>query len=314
MTRKTRKEFKGAWHHLMNRGARRWPIFWDNRDRYMFLNTLADTVERFSIEVHVFSLMPTHFHVFGRSILGNMSRAMQYLSSTYTLKFNKRHRLDGPLFRGRFKNQIVGNRGYQRHLVAYIHLNPIEDGLAKKLTDRCWTSHRAYLGLDSTPPWLVTQYLLNLFGGSEPLNQFVTNVHLGIEQPPDEFSEDGWIIESGTLIMDPSKCHDESLVLPVHDVPPTRPPTFQTSEEVISKVSKLTGTSVKEILTPQKGPGANPARRFATWALRQSTTYTQQEIAKLLNMPLGQVTGLLHRLRQNQQTAALKNWMKSWKR
>jgi REP element-mobilizing transposase RayT len=314
MTRKTRNEFKGAWHHLMNRGARRWPIFWDNRDRYMFLNTMADTVERFSIEVHVFSLMPTHFHFFGRSILGNMSRAMQYLSSTYTLKFNKRHKLDGPLFRGRFKNQIVGNRGYQRYLVAYIHLNPIEAGLAKKLTDRCWTSHRAYLGLDSTPPWLVTEYLLKLFGGSRPLNQFVTNVHLGIEEPPDEFSEDGWIIESGTFIMDPSKCHDDSLVLPVHDVPPSRPPTFQTSDEVISKVSRLTGSSVKEILNPQKGPGANPARRFATWALRRSTTCTQKEIAELLKMPLGQVTGLLHRLRHNQQTSTLRNWMKSWKR
>ena len=313
MTRKTRKEFKGAWHHLMNRGARRWPIFRDNRDRYMFLNTMANTVERFGIEVHVFSLMLTHFHVFGRSILGNMSRAMQYLTSTYTLKFNKRHKLDGPLFRGRFKNQIVGNRGYQRYLVAYIHLNPIEDGLAKKLTDRCWTSHRAYIGLDATPPWLVTEYLLNLFGGSEPLNQYVTNVHLGIEQPPDEFSEDGWIIQSGSLIKDPSKSDDESLVTPVHDLPATRPSKFRTSEEVLSDVCNMTGTSLQEILKPQKGAGANPARRFATWALRQSTACTQKQIAELLKMPRSQVTSLLQRLRRNQQSADLSNWMKSWK-
>jgi putative transposase len=313
MARKPRKEFKGAWHHLMNRGARRRPIFRDNRDRYMFLNTMADTVKRFSIEIHVFSLMLTHYHIFGRSILGNISRAMQYLNSTYTLKFNKRHGLDGPLFRGRFKNQIVGNRRYQKYLVAYIHLNPIEARLVKELTDRCWTSHRAYLGLDSTPPWLVTEYLLNLFGGSKPLNQFITNVHLGIEEPPEEFSEDGWILQSGSLIVDPAKNDNDSLVLPVHDLPATRSPQFKTSEEILSDVCKFTGTSMKDILTQQRGPGANSARRFATWALRHSTTCTQKEIAELLEMPLGQVTGLLHRLRHNKQSATFGNWMKSWK-
>lgn len=313
MARKPRKEFKGAWHHLMNRGARRWPIFWDNRDRYMFLNTMADTVERFSIEIHVFSLMLTHYHAFGRSVLGNMSRAMQYLNSTYTLKFNKRHGLDGPLFRGRFKNQIVGNRRYQKYLVAYIHLNPIEAGTAKELTDRCWTSHRAYLGLDSTPPWLVTEYLLNLFGGSEPLNQFVADVHLGIEEPPQGFSEDGWIIPSGSLVIDPTNNDDDPLVLPVHELPATRPPPFKTYEEILSEVRKLTGTSMKDILTLQKGPGANPARRFATWALRHSTTCTQKEIAEILKMPLGQVTGLLHRLRHNEPPAALGKWMELWR-
>ncbi len=314
MARKTRKEFKGAWHHLMNRGARRRPIFRDNRDRYMFLNTMADTVDRFGIEVHVFSLMLTHYHIFGRSVLGNMSRAMQYLNSTYTLKFNKRHGLDGPLFRGRFKNQIVGSRSYQKYLVAYIHLNPIEAGLAKKLTDRCWTSHRAYLGLDATPPWLVTDYLLKLFGGSKPLNQFVTNIHLGIEKPPEEFSEDGWIIQSGKLIVDPSKSHDESLVLPVHEIPATRPTPFRTSEEVLSEVRRLTGASMHDIRTQQKGPGANPARRFATWALCHSTTCTQKEIAGLLNMPLRQVTSLLYRFRKNQQNDDLRKWMKNWKK
>jgi hypothetical protein len=75
----------------------------------------------------------------------------------------------------------------------------------------------------------------------------------------------------------------------------------------------MTGTSLQEILKPQKGPGANPARRFATWALRQSTTCTQKEIADLLNMPRSQVASLLQRLRRNQQSADLVDWMKSWK-
>jgi REP element-mobilizing transposase RayT len=312
MARKPRKEFRGAWHHLMNRGARREAIFRDNRDRYMFLDTLEDTIDRFGIELHVFSLMPTHYHLFSRSLLGNISSAMQYLNSTYTLKYNTRHGLDGPIFRGRFTNQIVSNRRYQKYLVAYIHLNPIRANLARKLSDRCWTSHRAYIGLDPTPPWLITEYLLKLFGGAQSLNQFISDVHMGLYEPPQEFSEDGWIMESGSIIVDPSLNERDSIIMPVHELPAIRKPETRKPKEVLVEVCKLTGLNLKEILTSRRGKGANPARRFAVWALHQSTTCTQKEIAGTLEMPFSQVTSLLSRFRHREQSVTIRKWMETW--
>ncbi len=45
--------------------------------------------------------MPNHYHLLVRSPLGNVSSAMKHLGATYTQGFNRRHRRDGSLFRGR---------------------------------------------------------------------------------------------------------------------------------------------------------------------------------------------------------------------
>ena len=41
MPRKLRVEYEGAIYHLMNRGDRREPIFKDDKDRELFLQTLG---------------------------------------------------------------------------------------------------------------------------------------------------------------------------------------------------------------------------------------------------------------------------------
>ena len=63
MARKRRIDFPGAWHLVMNRGARRESIFRDEADCLLFLDCLAETVERFSLQVHAYALMPNHYTV-----------------------------------------------------------------------------------------------------------------------------------------------------------------------------------------------------------------------------------------------------------
>jgi hypothetical protein len=43
MARKLRVEYCGAMYHVLNRGDRREPIFQTERDRTLFLDTLAET-------------------------------------------------------------------------------------------------------------------------------------------------------------------------------------------------------------------------------------------------------------------------------
>ena len=63
MTRPLRIEYEGAWYHVMNRGANRQTVFASERDRLAFLALLGEVSEIFAVEVHVFCLMGSHYHL-----------------------------------------------------------------------------------------------------------------------------------------------------------------------------------------------------------------------------------------------------------
>ncbi|WP_447969607.1 hypothetical protein [Nitrospira sp. M1] len=52
MARPFRIEFKGAWYHVMNRGASRRKVFTADEQCQYFLALLADTSDRFNAEWH----------------------------------------------------------------------------------------------------------------------------------------------------------------------------------------------------------------------------------------------------------------------
>jgi len=51
MPRGKRIDYPGAWHHVMNRGARRAPIFRLKEDCQGFLEFLGETVAQFELEL-----------------------------------------------------------------------------------------------------------------------------------------------------------------------------------------------------------------------------------------------------------------------
>jgi putative transposase len=68
----------------MNRGLRQGPVFIDDWCCQEFLALLPEAVERFEIIVHGYALMPNHFHLLLESSHGNLSRAMAYVSATFS--------------------------------------------------------------------------------------------------------------------------------------------------------------------------------------------------------------------------------------
>ena len=55
-----RLDFASARHHVMNRGARREPIFLDNESRAVCLSVFSEFPARLGVRVHGFALMPNH--------------------------------------------------------------------------------------------------------------------------------------------------------------------------------------------------------------------------------------------------------------
>ncbi len=170
MARKLRVEYPGAVYHVMNRGDRREPIFRDDADRREFLHALEEACGKTGWQVHALCLMSNHFHLVVETPLGNLVAGMKWFLGTYTGRFNRRHKLFGHLFSGRYKAQIVdgSGNGYLKTVCDYVHLNPVR---AKLLTSRQalreypWSSWREYLkGPHRRWPWLRVDRLLGEYG------------------------------------------------------------------------------------------------------------------------------------------------------
>ena len=166
MARKLRVEYPGAVYHMMNRGDRREPIFKGDKDRVLFLETLAECCGKTGWEVHALCLMGNHFHLVVETPQGNLVAGMKWLLGTYTGRFNRRHKLFGHLFSGRYKALIVdgSGNGYLKTICDYVHLNPARAKLLRPeqpLRAYRWSSWPEYLKRPGNRwPWLRVDRLL----------------------------------------------------------------------------------------------------------------------------------------------------------
>jgi putative transposase len=169
MPRKARVEFPGAVYHVLDRGDRREAIFRDEADRVRFVETLGEVCARTGWRVHAYVLMSNHYHWLLETPEPNLVAGMRWFQSTWTLRFNRRRRLCGHLFQGRYKAVVVDpeERGYFATLSDYIHLNPVRArlvGLEDRLVDYRWSSYPLYARTAGRPGWFEPQTVLAELG------------------------------------------------------------------------------------------------------------------------------------------------------
>ncbi len=166
MARKLRVEYPGAIYHVMSRGDRREEIFKDDKDRERFLETLGEVCVKTRWQIHAWCLMGNHFHLVVETPQGNLVAGMKWFLGTYTSRFNRRHKLFGHLFSGRYKALIVdgSGSGYLKTVCDYVHLNPARAKLLKPQTalrGYRWSSWPEYLKSPGKRwPWLRVDRLL----------------------------------------------------------------------------------------------------------------------------------------------------------
>lgn len=170
MARKLRIEYPGALYHVMNRGDRREAIFKDDKDRELFLETLGQACVKTGWQVHAYCLMPNHFHLVLETPQANLVAGMKWFLGTYTGRFNRRHKLFGHLFSGRYKSLVVdgSGNGYLKTVCDYVHLNPVRAKMIapeQKLAAYRWSSFRLYLSPPrKRPNWVRVSRLLGEHG------------------------------------------------------------------------------------------------------------------------------------------------------
>ncbi len=147
----------------MNRGRRGDNVFSDKTDFKTFLGVLQESSELFGCRVAAYCLMSNHYHLLLQTPLGNISRVMRHVNGVYTQRYNRRQKVDGSLFQGRYKSVLVEEDSHLVELLRYIHRNPVRARICKSVSDYPWSSHCIYTSKVKESHWLYTDLLLGMF-------------------------------------------------------------------------------------------------------------------------------------------------------
>lgn len=156
MSRPLRIEFPGAIYHVTSRGDRREPIFDDDADRRTFLEVVGAALDRFDACALAYCLMGNHYHLVQHTRRANLSMLMRHINGVYTQAYNRRHRMVGHLFQGRFKAILVDRDAYLLEVCRYVDLNPVRANMVPQAADWPWSSYRAHVGSQVPLSWLDT--------------------------------------------------------------------------------------------------------------------------------------------------------------
>ena len=167
MSRPLRIEYPGAWYHVINRGRRSEKTYLNKNDYQTFISLLTESCGLWEVKISSYSLMPNHYHLLINTPLGNLSRFMRHVNGVYTQRFNKNHKTEGQLFKGRYKCILVNGDGYLLQLVRYIHRNPIRAKMVKNIDNFKWSSHQGYISDSKEWNWLCKNNILSIFSGSK---------------------------------------------------------------------------------------------------------------------------------------------------
>jgi REP element-mobilizing transposase RayT len=128
MTRTARALSESGAYHAMARGIDKAQLFYDDEDRYAFLERLVRYQERYHFSLYAYCLMGNHVHLLIQLHSGGLPEIMKSLLLSYSHWFNTRYRRSGYLFGDRYKSEPVNDDAYLLAAIRYIHKNPQATG------------------------------------------------------------------------------------------------------------------------------------------------------------------------------------------
>jgi len=153
----------GAVYHVYCRVARGEPVFSDAREAAALVGVIRGVAREHGLMVLAWCVMATHYHLAVRVGRVPLWRSMRLIQGRFARSHNRRRKVLGPFWQGRYKAIVVPDSSYLQQLIAYIHLNPVT---AKAVGDPAryrWSGHRELLGRVGEPLVDVNEALV-LFG------------------------------------------------------------------------------------------------------------------------------------------------------
>jgi len=133
----------GVPQHVVNRGNLRAQIFRDGADYLGFLAAMTDAVDRTTVRLLSFCLMPNHFHLVLWPVHGQeVSAYMQLLMNAHIRDVQHRHGTTGTghIYQDRYKNSPILTERHFINVCRYVEGNPLCAGLVAQDQDWEWSS------------------------------------------------------------------------------------------------------------------------------------------------------------------------------
>ncbi|RPI01627.1 MAG: hypothetical protein EHM71_16200 [Zetaproteobacteria bacterium] len=146
MPRKPRVFIDGGIYHVYCRASRGEAVFADETEATEFTRVVQRVKQRDEMVVFAWALMSNHYHLALRTAEVPLWRSMASIQGLTTKGYNRRHRVYGPLWQGRYRARFVEDEKYLHQLLAYIHLNPVGAGLVDDPAKYTWSGHREIIG------------------------------------------------------------------------------------------------------------------------------------------------------------------------
>jgi len=146
MPRRPRRGTAGHVFHVMNRAARRLPLFEREEDYAAFLHALRDAQARIPLRLLSYAVMPNHWHlVVWPAKDDDLSRYMAWLTGTHARRWHLHRRSvgSGTIYQGRYKAVAVKDDHHLLVACRYVERNPVKAHLACRAADWPWSSASA---------------------------------------------------------------------------------------------------------------------------------------------------------------------------
>lgn len=132
--------------HVYNRSGYKKTIFHDDDDRRYFLQLLEENIQKYSVEIYHYVLMPNHYHLVLRSSVGTeLSDLMKRIGYRYSVMHKAKYGGYGRLWQNRFRARLIRSDSDLLTCGLYVENNPVKSGLCRRAEEYPWSSHRAYL-------------------------------------------------------------------------------------------------------------------------------------------------------------------------
>jgi REP element-mobilizing transposase RayT len=171
--RRARFTYKGAYHHVMNRGIEGRQIFPDERARMHFLEILREKSETHRMRVFAYCIMTNHYHLVLQNSSGRLSDFMKQLNGQYGIYYRKRTGGKGYVFQSRFESTLIQDDAYMDMAIVYVLLNPVRAGLVGDPWRYKWSSIRDYFSTGRST-FLDVEFVDGLFGEEKVLRELLT--------------------------------------------------------------------------------------------------------------------------------------------
>jgi putative transposase len=146
----------GLVFHVMNRAARRAPLFAVSVDYDAFERVLWEAENRVPMRLLAYVVMPNHWHLVVWPLAdGALPRYMKWLTRTHAQRWHRAHGSTGTgaLYQGRYKAVPVQTDRHFLVACRYVERNPCRSGLVDRPSDWRWSS--AWLGAAPNRPTLA---------------------------------------------------------------------------------------------------------------------------------------------------------------